>query len=66
MAIWLADRRPTGGGTILQLFMAGFWSRKENSTQTLAELIRGLQHSVNVKISSSRENTRSTDQVSSE
>lgn len=27
--------------------MGGFWSREKNSTQTLADLIRGLQHSVN-------------------
>lgn len=27
--------------------MGGFWSRERNSTQTLADLIRGLQHSVN-------------------
>ena len=27
--------------------MAGFWSRQKNASQTLADLIRGLQHSVN-------------------
>ncbi len=27
--------------------MAGFWSREKNDSQTLADLIRGLQHSVN-------------------
>ncbi|MCM1170240.1 MAG: DUF2589 domain-containing protein [Bacteroides sp.] len=27
--------------------MGGFWSREKNSAQTLADLIRGLQHSVN-------------------
>lgn len=27
--------------------MKGFWSREKNGTQTLADLIRGLQHSVN-------------------
>jgi len=27
--------------------MGGFWSREKNGTQTLSDLIRGLQHSVN-------------------
>lgn len=27
--------------------MGGFWSREKNSSQTLSDLIRGLQHSVN-------------------
>ncbi len=27
--------------------MGGFWSREKNSSQSLADLIRGLQHSVN-------------------
>lgn len=30
--------------------MAGFWSREKNSEQTLADLIRGLQHSVNAAL----------------
>ena len=27
--------------------MGGFWNREKNTTQTLSDLIRGLQHSVN-------------------
>ncbi len=30
--------------------MAKFWTREKNATQTLADLIRGLQHSVNTAL----------------